>query len=273
MDNNFSFEYSKYHRKNLIKEFELNQTMCSLIDNESKNDLNLNATRFMGNNMTYGDLIISSDKLAQALHTIGTKSTLIYVLSSILKMLNPFMPYVTDEIYNSLPVKDAESIIISEYPEYNKLLVFSKEEKEIDALNNIIVTIRNAKSANNIPKGFSIINKFKDTDKYIIDNNIDVLTKLLKCDIINSSIEGMTEIKLLFSYGTIVLSYEGSNVSEESIEALNKEKETLLNSIERRRKLLANEKYVSNAPESIVVSERQKLQEEEEKLKTLTTKL
>lgn len=72
MDNN-SFEYSKYHRKKPIKEFELNQTMCSLIDNESKNDLNLNATGFMGNNMTYKDLIISSDKLAQALHNIGVK--------------------------------------------------------------------------------------------------------------------------------------------------------------------------------------------------------
>lgn len=73
MECNFNSAYSKYHRKNPIKEFELNQTMCSLIDNESKNDLNLNATGFMGNNMTYGDLIISSDKLAQALHNIGVK--------------------------------------------------------------------------------------------------------------------------------------------------------------------------------------------------------
>lgn len=47
--------------------------MCSLIDNESKNNLNLNATGFMENNMIYGDLIISSDKLAQALHNIGVK--------------------------------------------------------------------------------------------------------------------------------------------------------------------------------------------------------
>lgn len=47
--------------------------MCSLIDNESKNDLNLNATGFMENNMNYGDLIVSSDKLAQALHNIGVK--------------------------------------------------------------------------------------------------------------------------------------------------------------------------------------------------------
>lgn len=65
MNNNFSFGYSKYHRKSPIKEFNLNQTMCALIDNESKNDLNLNATGFIGNNMNYRDLIISSDKLAK----------------------------------------------------------------------------------------------------------------------------------------------------------------------------------------------------------------
>lgn len=64
---------SKYHRKKPIKEFDLNQTMCSLIDNESKNDLNLEATGFMGNSMTYGELIESSDRLAQALHNIGVK--------------------------------------------------------------------------------------------------------------------------------------------------------------------------------------------------------
>lgn len=73
MEKNNIFDTYKYNRKNPIKEFQLNQTMCSLIDNESKNDLNLNATGFMGNNMTYGELIISSDKLAQALHNIGVK--------------------------------------------------------------------------------------------------------------------------------------------------------------------------------------------------------
>ncbi len=64
---------NRYHRKQPIKEFNLNQTMYSLISEESKDDLNLKATGFMGNEMTYKDLIISSDKLAQAFHNIGIK--------------------------------------------------------------------------------------------------------------------------------------------------------------------------------------------------------
>ena len=61
---------------------------------------------------------------------IGTKSTLLYVLTGILKMLHPFMPFVTEEIYQMLPIKDAESIMISKYPEYDKKFIF-KAEKEI----------------------------------------------------------------------------------------------------------------------------------------------
>lgn len=64
---------NKYHRKNPIKEFDLNQTMYSLVTNESKDDLDLKATGFMGHDMSYRDLIISSDKLAQAFHNIGIK--------------------------------------------------------------------------------------------------------------------------------------------------------------------------------------------------------
>ncbi len=67
------YESDRFHRKKPIKEFDLNQTMYSLISNESKDDKDLYATGFMGNNMTYGDLIISSDKLAQAFHNAGVK--------------------------------------------------------------------------------------------------------------------------------------------------------------------------------------------------------
>lgn len=74
MNNDVGFNTSKYHRSKPIKEFNLNQTMYSLINNESKDDLNLNATGFMGNNMTYKELIISSEKLAQAFHNVGIKS-------------------------------------------------------------------------------------------------------------------------------------------------------------------------------------------------------
>lgn len=67
-------ESSKYYRKEPIKEFNLNQTMYSLVVNESKDYLNYNATEFMGNDMSYKELINSSNKLAQALFNVGIKS-------------------------------------------------------------------------------------------------------------------------------------------------------------------------------------------------------
>lgn len=73
ISNNSNFGYDKYHRKKPIKEFNLNQTMYSLVTGESKDDLDLKATGFMGNDMSYNDLIILADKLAQAFYNIGIK--------------------------------------------------------------------------------------------------------------------------------------------------------------------------------------------------------
>ena len=56
-----------------------------------------------------------------------TKSVLLKVLTDILKLIHPFMPYVTEEIYGILPIKDAESIMISSYPVYDKKLIFKTD--------------------------------------------------------------------------------------------------------------------------------------------------
>lgn len=71
--NNNEHDLKRYHRNSPIKEFDLNQTMYSLVKNESKNDLDLYATSFMGNDMTYEELMISSDKLAKAFSNAGVK--------------------------------------------------------------------------------------------------------------------------------------------------------------------------------------------------------
>lgn len=69
----YELNWQKYHRKKPIKEFDLHQTMYSLVINECKNDSDLYATGFMGNNMTYKDLVLSSDKLAKAFYDTGVR--------------------------------------------------------------------------------------------------------------------------------------------------------------------------------------------------------
>lgn len=76
MQDNVFFDnkpWERYHRIKPIKEFDLNQTMYSLIKNECKDDSNLYATGFMGNNMTYGELMISADELANSFYAAGVR--------------------------------------------------------------------------------------------------------------------------------------------------------------------------------------------------------
>ena len=67
----------------------------------------------------------------------STMNVLAYVLEAVIKLVHPFMPFVTEEIYQMCPVKDAESIMISNYPIYDKQLVFTEEEKADDPHYNL----------------------------------------------------------------------------------------------------------------------------------------
>ncbi len=250
---------------------KLNKTIKEVIKNMDKYDFNVVGAvlyKFIWDN--FCDTYIEYSKVS--IDNISTKSTLIIVLTSILKMLHPFMPYVTDEIYDKLPIKECENIILSNYPKYDKNLVFKKDEEEIDVLENVIATLRNVKKENDLPKGFKLINNFKDDYKYIIDNNKEILTRLLKCDIILSSNEEMTSLDVSFSYGTLTILYEGES-KKDNKELLLKQKDSLERSIGRREKLLSNTGYVNNAPENIVMTERKKLSEEKDELKEIIDKL
>ena len=94
-----------------------------------------------------------------------TKSVLCYVLTGILKLLHPFMPFVTEEIYQMLPVKDNESIMISKYPEYNKEYVFTDSLKSVNTKIEFIKKFRNIKAENSIAKDAKV---FLDNAKVMV---------------------------------------------------------------------------------------------------------
>lgn len=193
-----------------------------------------------------------------------TKSVLFYVLEGIIKMMHPFMPFVTEEIYQMLPIQDSESIMISTYPKYDKEMVFTKEKKEMDKIIEFISLFRNKKAENNIGSDFEII-----TD---IDN--ELILKMLRIEdkiVISSNLPGSIEV-LLDDY-KIIICYDDSKQKGEELESLRKEKDNLETSIERRKKLLANENYVAKAPEKIVNQERDNLAHEEAQLKIILQRL
>lgn len=191
----------------------------------------------------------------------ATKSTLCYILTNILKLLHPFMPYVTEEIYQMLPIKEEESIMISNYPKYSKKYIFELEEGVVNDEIEFIRSFRNVKAENNITKDMKVM--FDTTD----DN--DLIVKMLKLD------ENLVKEPLgIKSYNVFSKRVKATIFFEKmETEADKVLKETqiaaLKTSIARREKLLANENYVAKAPKNIVDMDREKLKEEKEKLALL----
>ena len=191
--------------------------------------------------------------------SITTKSVLCYILTGILKMLHPFMPFVTEEIYGMLPIKDSESIMISKYPEYNKEFIFNKEKDIVDEKIVFIRSFRNTKKENDIPKDA----------KVNINTNDNIIIKMLKLeDVITSDKLDIKSYEVKTDNISATIYYEKEETDEDK---LLKEKQIndLKASIERREKLLSNENYVAKAPANIVEMDRKKLAEEKEKLEML----
>lgn len=200
-------------------------------------------------------------ELSKANMNDTTKSVLLKVLTSILKMLHPFMPYVTEEIYQMLPIKEAKSIMISKYPvaeDYN----YTSELETIDKVLEDIVSIRNLKQSNNITKDA----KVKVTVDQLLESIYYSQLKIKEENLVDSEITDMLSSNYQSKNINITYYYQGSKEDEsKKLEEIAK----LEASIARREGLLANSNYVNKAPANIVEMDRKKLAEEKEKLELL----
>ena len=243
----------------------LNNTIKEVEKHMNKYDFNLaGATLY---NFIWEDFCDNYIELSKKdLNDTTTKTILLIVLTDILKMLHPFMPYVTEEIYSMLPIKERESIMISSYPKYNKKQIYLDEEQLLTKVLEDVTNIRNLKANNNITKEASI--------KLETDKNLKLIyTSLLKIKDEQLSVEEVSD-KEEYNYKSNYINitfYEKGKVINKDL--LISEIEKLEQSIKKRENLLANENYITKAPSHIVELDRQKLKEEQEKLKVLKESL
>ena len=193
------------------------------------------------------------------LDSMVTKSVLYKVLDSILKMLHPFMPYVTDEIYSMLPLKQ-ENIILDTYPVYNEKEIYMEDMESYENKKEFIKLFRNVKLENKIGKDF-LVDIRSDADYSLI-------FKILRISDAQIGKNDKQKYSVIYKDYNVDIYYE----KEENLESkMLKEKQIkdLETSIERRRKLLSNENYCKKAPANLVEKERQTLKEEEERLELM----
>lgn len=195
-----------------------------------------------------------------------TLNTLIYVLEAILKLLHPFIPFVTEEIYQSIH-SDSESIVVEKWPEIIDDINIDKAIS-IDRIIEIIKQTREIRTENNIKpsKELNIIVEGMELD----DSLKQILYRMVKLNIIDSTNEE-TIVRPL-SFGKVFyLMNEIVDVQAE-LEKIDKELLRLEKEIERSNNMLNNEKFISKAPKEKVEEEKNKLINYENSYKTLIEK-
>ncbi|MBE6155071.1 MAG: valine--tRNA ligase [Firmicutes bacterium] len=211
-------------------------------------------------NFIYNDFCDNYIEFAKFnMESLTTKKVLTHVLKGVLKMLSPFMPYVTEEIYSMIPGVN-KSIMISEYPLYNKKEVYNLEEELINNTIEFISLYRKTYQENHMDK--SVVVKFNN------DSNYELISKMLKINNVTTKELNIASYNVNYKEFDLNIYFEKAQ-TEEDLKILEKEIETLKASIAKRKALLANENFVARAPENLVRQEKEKLALEEEKLTKL----
>lgn len=197
--------------------------------------------------------------------SIKAQSTLIHVLDIILKLLHPFMPYITEEIYSIMPNKK-DMLINETWPKYESSYEFRNEEEKIDIMINAIKSIRNARAELNIAPSKKAELIFSSKDKNSIDT-LKELTEHFKTLGGASSVKFLEEdlddnidaISIVQNKFKIFIPLADLVDYSKELERLEKEAEKLKSEIKRASGKLSNEKFTSKAPEKVVQEERDKL--------------
>lgn len=210
-----------------------------------------------------------------------TRKTAQYVLNKVLgdslKLLHPFMPFVTEKIYKELYNND-ESIMISTYPEYSKDLEFKDEEQAVEELKEVITGIRNARAKMNVHPSKKSKLIFV-TKKYanIIKESEEFLKKLGFGEEIeireNKENIPQNAVSIVSSDLELFIPFEDLVDIKEEIERLEKEKAKVLVEKEKTDKMLSNPGFVAKAPAAKVEEEKEKQAKFNEMIKTIEERI
>ncbi|MDA3837903.1 MAG: valine--tRNA ligase [Candidatus Delongbacteria bacterium] len=185
-----------------------------------------------------------------------------YVFDIALKLLHPFMPFITEELWMSIETRDEnDSIMLSSLPDFDKSLISQEAEDLMEIIKDIIGKVRNVRAENNIPmsKELNIILKSDDTSLSQFSSVIKHLGKIGEITF-DPNVEAPKLASSFVVSGTeIFIPLEGIIDIGAEKEKINKEIKRLEGINFGINKKLGNEKFVSNAPEQVITKEKDKL--------------
>ncbi|ABS42116.1 valine--tRNA ligase [Clostridium botulinum] len=200
------------------------------------------------------------------------------VLETSLQLLHPIMPFITEEIYTHL-YTEYESIVISKWPEYDEILKDEKSEKDMEYIIEAIKSIRNVRTEMNVPPSrkakLMIYLTEKEAERSFKEGEVyfQKLASASEVSFLENKETSDKNVSVVTRGAEIFIPLLELVDIEKELERLNKEKEKLEKEIDRVEKKLANEKFVSKAPESVVNEEREKGEKYKAMLKSVRESL
>ncbi len=225
---------------------------------------------------TYCDWYIELTKARLYSEDADQKQTalqvLVYVLDQVLRLLHPFMPFITEEIWQSLPHSE-EALIVAKWPAYSNDLAFKAEENLMESVMNAIRAIRNRRADMNVPPSKKAALFVLTSKPQVFSEGKGFIERLAYADSVTildaepENIDGMvccttSDAKLYIPLGQLV------DVAKE-LERIDKELEKARKNLASLEAKLSNENFVSRAPEAVVNAEKEKA----DKAKNLITQL
>jgi len=222
------------------------------------------------------------DENASPAQLNATRYTLLNILEKSLRLAHPFLPFITEEIWQKVaPLLGitAESIMLQSYPAEDDSVLNASVDAEIEWVKGVIIAIRNIRGEMNISPAKEIpvlLTKGGEQDKNYLNNNTQFLSKLAKLDSItwlDETEEAPLASTQLVGNMEVLVPMTGLIDLDAELARLNKEIEKLEKEINKLSGKLGNEKFVANAPAEVVNKEKEKLEKAESSLMQLKEQL
>lgn len=206
--------------------------------------------------------------------SLDAQQVLLYVMTNTIKLLHPFMPFITEEIWQALPT-DSDSIMVAKWPEYDKKLSFKLEEAEFTRIMDAIKGIRNARNEMNVPPSKKALvyieTNYQDTfnsSKAFFERLASASDVIIaKEHNIESAVQVVTESARIF------IPLDDLIDKEKELERLTREKTACEKDIEQLSKKANNQNFISKAPTKVVEEIKTKLAKAQELLSKIEESL
>ncbi len=196
------------------------------------------------------------------------KAVLVYVLTDILKLLHPFMPFITEEIYQAIP-HDTDSIMISKWVEYDEALNFAAEEEQIEKIMQAVRAIRNRRAQMNIPPSRKAAVFVETDDSATFEYGAEFIKRLAYASevTVSGSFDDLGNVVTMVTDSAKIYIPMGELVDfEAERKRLEKELAAAQDKLDFINKKLSNPGFVNKAPEKVVNQNREDAAKLEEKI-------